>query len=181
MTLWSLTDHRYVTWRLGRKVFGYDGEMQVSPSGLLVGECRGPNTDGRTPLFPYPCFSAAGRLMQYAQMTPSDYLGRLERVNQCADEWSEEEAAVRLRQILSWLMTQSPTPRVLLLGRRVHRTWSVSSPANFGSEIWMSDGLALQIAWIAHPSGLSRVYNDPDTRVKAGRMVRWCAGMEESL
>jgi hypothetical protein len=162
-------------------MFDLDGELPTSPSGLIVGECRGPNTDGRTPLFPHPTGSTAGRLLQYAQMTHRDYLGRLERVNQCVDEWSDVEAMARLREIVGWLMMQQPTPRVLLLGRQVQRIWCVSSQSNFGSEVWCHDGTELQVAWIAHPNGLSRVYNDQDTRVKAGRAIRWCAGLEEML
>lgn len=183
MSLWSLDDHRYATWRLGRKLFGGlgFGEFPTTPTGLVVGECRSPNTDARTPLFPHPPTSTAGRLLQYAEMAAGDYLGKLERVNQCVDEWSDREAVTRLRDIVAWLLSQPVTPRVLLLGRSVQKVWRVSGKSSFGSEVWRHDGQVLHVAWVAHPSGLSRVYNDPDTRVKAGRAVRWCAGMEEKI
>lgn len=181
MTLWSLNNHRLTTWRLGRKLFGFDAEFPEHPSGLLVGECRGPNTDARTPLFPFPTYSAAGRLIQYAGLAPQDYLGRLERVNQCVDEWSDEEAAIRMRDILAWIMQQPKTPRVLLLGRRVQKAWNLGDQPAFGNDVWFDGDLTIEFAWIAHPSGLSRTYNDADTRVRAGRAVRWCAGLEDTL
>lgn len=178
MSLWLLNHHRLATWRIGRSVFNYGGEtgwLSV-PRGLVVGENPGPNSDPRTPLFPSPAVSAAGRMLYYSGVTPADYLGRLERVNQCVGWWCDGEAVMRLREIVKWLLLPENTtrgfpPRVLLLGRKVQEIWGVRG--EFGFERWGG----LQICFAPHPSGLNRAYNDDRNKARLGRYVRWCAGL----
>lgn len=170
--------HREVTWRMGRTLLGAEGLLPLRPVGLVIGECPGANTDSRMPMFPHPPSSAAGRLMQFGGLTPTEYLSRLERVNQCELVWNSHEATSRRRLILEWLDEQTatgPEIRVLLLGRRVQSVWGVKSESGFG--VQMAHGR--RVAFVMHPSGLSRVYNDELNRQIAGSYLRWCAGLEQ--
>jgi hypothetical protein len=110
--------------------------------------------------------------MRYGALTPAEYLGRLERVNQCQQVWSDYEAKIRQREIIKWLLS-NPGHRVLLLGRQVQKIWDIEKKGGFGYVRWDS----LQIAFAPHPSGMSRIYNDPENQKRLGRYVRWCAGL----
>ena len=158
-------------------MFGFSGELPPA-RGLLVGECLGPNTDPRTPMFPSPPNSAAERLMKYGGLTPEEYLGRLERVSQCVFTWDDFEALERQKLIVRWLFQpenqyRGMPLRVLLLGRRVQQSWSIVKTGGFGYERWMG----IQVAYAPHPSGLSHTYNDPSARARMRRYLRWTAGL----
>lgn len=184
MSLWLLNHHRLSTWRLGRTFFRDSCVFpHVLPDarGLVVGECPGPNTDPRMPLFPHPVKSAAGRMLEYSGITVADYLGLLERVNACSERWSDDEADARTQMTVKWLLDAANRVdgrplRVLLLGRKVQHAWGVVNREEFGYTRWC-DGDDMQITWAPHPSGTCRKYNDKTNREKLGRCVRWCAGL----
>lgn len=170
MSLWLLNDHHAVIWRLG----GLVGDPP-SPRGLVVGECPGPNTDPRTPMFPdvsHPN-SSANRLMRLGRFTLQEYLGRLTCVNQCLHTWNEDEAVVRHRLMIKWLMSHGRCMRVLLLGAKVQSVWGVGN-RRFGYERFAD---TLQITWAPHPSGMCRAYNEVKNREQLARRVRWVAGL----
>ena len=165
-------------WKLGRVHFDYDGDAP-KPRGFLIGEAPGPNTDAKLPLFPVPNSSAAGRLLRYADIHPSYYLGRLARMNLCDDEWSERRAVAGRVRAISYLLDatnfyEGKPLRVLLLGGRVAKTWAFSG--SFGYEELDLVGVVLRIAWIPHPSGRCHLYNERKNQLRARRAVQWAVG-----
>lgn len=117
--------------------------------------------------------------MEYSGATYEEFVGRLRRVNHCPDRWDDTHARHRLVEILVWLRSQEnwtptgETLRVVLLGRRVATAWGCSS-APFGTR--ELDGYDVSVAWIPHPSGKNLAYNEPETRRRAGRIVKWAMG-----
>lgn len=177
----DVTHSHLVAWRLGRKHFGYQGDVP-RPVGMLIGEAPGPHTDARLPLFPLPNASAAGRLLKYAGTDPADYIGKLVRMNLCAEEWSERGATAGVVRALEFLLNpgnyhRERPLRVLLLGRRVADAWHCGK-AQFGFEIRCPTGgyPNLYVAWIPHPSGRNLVYNDRRNQLRARRAVLWALG-----
>lgn len=147
-------------------------EVQGPLTGLLVGECPGVNTRSYLPLFPYPTNSAGGRLLKYSAMTPGQYLGRLRRTNFYEHHqlrWpglrSTNVRALELHEEFA----QGAQRRVVLLGSKVGRAFGFDA-------FWqMSEKDEVEYVVIPHPSGLSRVYNDPKARVAARAAVQWAA------
>ena len=169
-------------WRLGRSHFDYSGEPP-RPVGLLVGECPGPNTNAKLPLFPSPTNSAAARLLRYAGVEPVEWMGKLLRVNLCTDQWSDRRAAAGAVKTLSFVLDPANYAgdmkllRVLLLGRRVADAWNCG-PEPFGYEIRHCTGghPNLYVAWIPHPSGRNLLYNDRKNQLRARNAVLWAIG-----
>jgi len=180
ISLWSLDDHRLISWRLGRSLFtiddGFKSGFPSLPRGLVIGECSDPNADLRTPLFPNPMTSTAGRLMRFGQLTPSQYLGRLERVNQCDYVWDEFVAIARLRLMIRWIC-EHPGIRILLLGRKVQRVWGIGSNDGFGDGFGYERWMDVPVAFAPHPSAHNRVYRDRKAQIRLGRRLRWVAGL----
>lgn len=177
----GITHAHVVAWRLGRKHFGYQGDVP-RPVGMLIGEAPGPHTDARLPLFPLPNASAAGRLLKYSDVEPIDYIGKLVRMNLCVEEWSERGAIAGVARALEFLLNpknyhRGRPLRVLLLGRRVADAWNCGK-AQFGYEARRSAyGFpGIQLVWIPHPSGRNLAYNDRRNQLRARRAVQWVLG-----
>jgi len=179
-TLFKGLDPHAVAYRYGAKIFGYDPTEQPTPRGMLIGEAPGPQGDSRLPLFCDPPGCAGDRLRRYAGLSPQDYLGRLRRVNMCRElPWSSDRARVQRKLIVDWLKCRdnflNDIPlRVVLLGNKVARMWDLES-ADFRCG-WIE---GVDVVAIPHPSGLNRVYNDPENELRAGRVVQWAAGQQE--
>jgi hypothetical protein len=166
-------------WRLGRSHFDYTGDPP-RPRGMLIGEAPGPNTNVKLPLFPEPNSSAAGRLLRYASIEPSEWMGKLMRMNLCYEQWSDRRALGGVVQALTYLLdeanwTENAPLRVLLLGRRVADAWNCGV-AQFGFERRQHGDVVLQLAWIPHPSGRCILYNSRVNQLRARRAVLWATG-----
>lgn len=166
-------------WRLGRSHFDYSGDLP-KPSGLLIGEAPGPNTNARLPLFPEPTNSAAARLLRYAGIEPVEWMGKLVRMNMCDGPWSESRARAGRTRAVAYLLDEEnfvngKPLRVLLLGQRVSRVWACHGP--FGYEIHQySEKTNVHVAWIPHPSGRNLLYNDKKNQLRARNAVLWAIG-----
>lgn len=174
--------HR-VAWQYGKGKFSLSGDPP-RPRGMLVGECPGPNTDARLPLFPDPPGSSAARLMRYARVTPAAWLGKLVRVNMCDGRWSKRRAVAGRARILEYLfdpanIVDGDPLRVLLLGVKVARAWGCHGQFGYNANMYSTvDGSPanLRVAWIPHPSGRNLAYNDQDNQLCAAHAVLWAMG-----
>jgi hypothetical protein len=181
----NLSEERHVeAWKRGMELRMFEpgiGLNLPAVRGLLIGEAPGPNTDGTIPLFPHQPGCAASRLMGYAGLKPSDWLGRLRRVNLCEESWSQGEANAGVIKAIEWLtadpnLLDGQPLRVLLLGRRVADAWQVGAQP-FGFTKRTVNRTRIRIAWIPHPSGRCLAYNDRKNQLRARRAVLWAAGM----
>lgn len=142
-------------------------------NGLIIGENPGPNTHADLPLFPWPAKSSAGRLMAMGQLTPGEYLGGLYRRNLCDDKkWRESKARIRAREILTALFDLPRTLRVVLCGVKVASAFDVRH-VDFWWPIKLDS--RQQAVVIPHPSGMNRIYNDPQAQAQTRAWVRWAA------
>jgi len=163
--------------RMGSSLLGYPMKELPTPVGLIVGECPGDSTDPRLPMFPHPEISAAARLLGYSNMEPWDFMTRMLRTNLCPTIWDSEIAELRVQLLKIALMKHRTDLRVLLLGAKVQRAWGIKSREKFGwCTIFYGDA-SIVVGWIPHPSGLNRLYNEPENQLLAGRYVRWTAGL----
>lgn len=163
-----------------RRCFGVDrAAISGPPDGLLVGECPGPNTSGRLPLFPYPAGSSGGRLLKWSGLAPGEFLGRLARRNLYdlhvpPQLWDENDARVHAGEISAWLAEQGGGYRILLLGCRVGSAFELEP---WGACTRRIGAFGVEIRCIPHPSGHNVGYNDPRARLAAQGAVLWAAGM----
>jgi len=174
----ALTQSRLAAWNLGMRRFGVMDDLPRA-RGLLVGEAPGSNTDVTIPLFPEPG-NSADRLLRYSGVSHADWLGKLVKINLCEGSWSVRRAVVGRARALAYLLDREnyyggQPLRVLLLGVRAARAWSCYGP--FGYEEMVFDrGTTLRAAWIPHPSGRNRLYNERANQLRARRAVLWAIG-----
>jgi hypothetical protein len=131
---------------------------------ILVGESN-----------PYPCSplapdfpnSSGARLLrminEVATMYPSEYEHAFDRRNLCRRQWSDkvaEDQAVKIHRTLRH------GDVVVVLGHKVRRAMRL--PRDLKRKI--IGGVTFY--WVPHPSGLNRIYNDPGTRRRVGRLLR---------
>lgn len=159
--------------RLAEHRLGCDRNDQFSPvRGLVVGQNPGPNTHPDLPLFPWPDTSSAGRLVEISGLTPGQYLGGLYRRNLVdAHLWRKSRARRRARSILTALFDMPKSLRVVLCGVKVMRAFDLRE------EPWKLFCLESRQACVVvpHPSGLNRVYNDEEARLRTRAWMRWAA------
>lgn len=140
--------------------------------GLLVGENPGKNTHPDMPLFPWPEKSSAGRLMAMSHLTPGEYLGGLYRRNVCyGREWSRQEARATAREIITVLFDMPRDLAVIVCGVKAAEAFGLSG--DFWDPIKLDSRQTAIV--IPHPSGLNRIYNDPQNMELTGAWMRWAA------
>lgn len=163
----GIAELRIARFRLGLEK---PSDYMSPPTALVVGENPGPNTSPDMPLFPWPPASSAGRLLAMSELEPGQYLGGLYRRN-LVDEiaWVGARAELRARAITTALFDRPSELRVILCGVRVCEA--------FGGrrEFWIPHRLDSRQTAVAipHPSGLNRLYNDPEARARTRAAVRW--------
>ena len=138
---------------------------------LLVGESNPYGADPKFALYPAPEGSAGERLCCLIfGMYRKDYLREFERCNLCADKWSMAEARWRAAELRTW---KGP---LLLFGAKVARAFGFDP---FGPFTVADGGKTLVLP---HPSGLCRMWNDPDAVPRARVLVaEVCPGVVEYL
>lgn len=154
-----------------------DAELPM-PIGLLVGEQPRPGGNPKLPLWPWPKNCAGERLFRMSGMTMLDYLTKLARVNMSREpvaRWNKNWAGRRAE----FLTTALPrNARVVLCGSRARDAFRIGEwfePVDLANlEFEIPRGWARAVA-IPHPSGRNEIYNDPRTRMQAGRWLRWAA------
>lgn len=143
---------------------------------LLLGECY----DGECLGLDTP---SGFRLCAIMGVDPDDYLERYVRQNLCDAEWDEATARRSARRIAVNAMFQTGPSRIVLLGRRVADAF-VDALVGIGAnglrrlellEGYCCVGASLEIdvvlVVLPHPSGRSRVWNDPKSLRRARRLL----------
>lgn len=122
---------------------------------LLVGEANPYSRNPDHALLPWPERASGRWLMDILGLSEREYLRRFERVNLCVGrQWSWGEAKQRAATIrAAW------KPPIILLGKKVAEAFGVGDQPAFtrvGS-----------LYLVPHPSGLNRVWNDPESITRA--------------
>jgi hypothetical protein len=135
---------------------------------LLVGEANPYGGDPEYALWPAPRGCAGDRLCRLVlQMGEEEYLDRFERVNLCPSTWSirvAREQAARLR-------SERDGP-VVLLGAKVCDAFRMAF-LPFTARVWPEHGARqLRFVTLPHPSGLSRLWNEPGAYARARQVLR---------
>lgn len=129
---------------------------------LLVGECN-PYQVAEDPdyaLYPYPERSAGGRLCRVIlALPPHHYIRAYARANLCSGKWSTPAARERALE----LSVKNPGVPVVLLGSKVCAAFG------FTFEPFT---VADRFVRLPHPSGLSRLWNEPGAFERARAVMR---------
>ncbi len=126
------------------------------PSVMIVGESNPYGADPAFAMYPSPQSSAGYRLaVLVLGMRRSDYLRTFDRANLCAGKWSIKEARVNADAIRS--------RKLILCGSKVCSAFGI----DFNPFTKCGD-----IVTLPHPSGLCRLWNEPDAFENARAVVR---------
>jgi|HubBroStandDraft_2_1064218.scaffolds.fasta_scaffold14265_8 hypothetical protein len=134
----------------------------VNQRPLLVGELNPyqPAEDEDYALYPYPERSAGGRLCRLVMgLEPHRYIRSYDRANLCSVRWSLSAARLRAVQ----LSDEHPVVPVALFGSRVCAAFGVPF-----APFTVSGRYAL----LPHPSGLCRIWNEPEAYDRARVTLR---------
>ena len=135
---------------------------------ILIGESpgKGSTLANHSPLFPLPKSASGFRLKELMGLSLTQYTV-LRRVNLIAKpmhgKWDKELAAWTAKGLLGGGLLRDS--RCILLGQKVKEAFSLLSMEDF---TWTRYD-HIQVASIPHPSGLNRVWNDPEVKAKAER------------
>ena len=132
---------------------------------LLVGELNPYGADPYYALFCLPPGSAGGRMQRLVcRLHQTTYL-KLDRVNLCEGRWRDELAAAHATRILS----SAEDRAIFLLGRKVADAFGFRGRLFTSSLI--GDGRRGVLAYLPHPSGRCRVWNDPESFISARHVL----------
>jgi hypothetical protein len=136
---------------------GADNSLDVGGHRVaLVGESNPYGADERWALYCNPKGSAGYNLRIILGMTEDEYLMAFDRTNLCKGDWNLSVARMAAAAIRA--------PRAVLLGARVASAFEVPFQAN--KIVMLGSGRSGLMLY--HPSGLNRVWNNPD-EVRAAR------------
>ncbi len=143
---------------------------------LLVGECY----DGECLGLDTP---SGFRLCAIMGVDPDDYLERYVRRNLCSTDWAQEVAVAAAKRIAVNAMYRTGPDRIVLLGRRVADAFkaALESMGVLGlTKLELLEGYCcvggardLEVVFVVlpHPSGKSRVWNDPKSLKRARALL----------
>jgi hypothetical protein len=143
----------------------------------IVGEVNPYGADPQFALYPDPPQSAGSRMQRLvAALDRRTYICGLARYNLCVGRWSVPEAREAARQLREDPLTEV----VVLLGRKVAGVfWAGSPPPPFSAAplVRRLDRASPTITavMLPHPSGLCRVWNEPDAFDRARQLLRAAA------
>ncbi len=128
------------------------------PIPTLVGEQNPYSLDPDDALLPFPAQSAGARLARILGLSRSQYLRTFRRANLV----DGPGYTARLAREKAWQLVEDPGVLVLL-GRRVCAAFGVRTAA------FQREG---RFYVLPHPSGMCRVWNEPDAVDRARRLLR---------
>lgn len=124
---------------------------------LLVGEANPYGDDPRFALYPEPDGCAGWRLChQVLGLSETAYLRAFDRVNLCGERWS-----IRVARAAAVVFRQRTGPKILL-GAKVCAAWGLAFLPLTGVD---------DVVILPHPSGRSRLWNEPDAVQRARALV----------
>ena len=146
---------------------------------LLVGEVNPHGLDPRHALYHLPRASSGNRLRCILGLTDLEYHRLLDKVNLCVGEWSARQAAPLLAELV--LRNSAGRTVIVLLGARLRaaartllrRGLLPEAEVGFFTKITLGSGVVL--AFLPHPSGLCRLWNEPGAPVRARALLRQVA------
>jgi hypothetical protein len=128
---------------------------------VLVGEDPGPRGDPDCALYDQPEGRAGHRLRLLAGLRRRDYFDAFARVN-LLREWPGRWSAPRAREAARALLPALDGRLVVLLGSRVRDAFGVAWPRYAFGLLDAGPGRRRVLAaWMPHPSGRCREWNDP--------------------
>ena len=146
---------------------------------VFVGELNPYGANPHFALYCLPATSAGGRLQRLVcGLHRTTYLACL-RHNLCDGRWSAPAARDRANALLAELAadgTPSPLPGFVLLGRKVASAFGLGDIPPFTGAFRGVPGRtepgAVACIVLPHPSGLCRVWNEPDAFDRARTLLR---------
>lgn len=139
---------------------------------LLVGEANPYGGDPDYALFPYPERSAGARLCKkILRLQRREYLQRFDRVNLCPEKWSVPIARGHM-----WRLRTTKRSVFVLLGSKVTHAFEFNYEPFTVKIACVTFGIR-KFVILPHPSGLSRIWNEPGSFDKARGALK-LAGIE---
>jgi hypothetical protein len=144
---------------------------------LLVGELNPLGADPRLALYHLPRHSSGNRLRCIMGITDLEYYHQLDKANLCDGRWSAKVARERLAALVD---ARAPGGVVVLLGARVRGAalrfvegrCGVRFDRDFFSVLDVWSGSQRRVfAFLPHPSGLCRLWNEPGAVTRARRLL----------
>ena len=127
---------------------------------LIVGESNPYSSDPRLALYPVPKkgsgYNLCARIMG---LEVREYLRRFDRTNLCASKWS-----ARLAETTAAIIRASDRKIVVVCGARVAHAFGVPSDPFVAHQHSANEPM---LVVLPHPSGLCRVWNDPESYARA--------------
>lgn len=137
------------------------------PRPWLIGELNPYGADPEYALYPLPEYASGGRLARILRMSRGQYLRAFERRNLCTGKWSAPDA----RKTATAVLTCAQGAPLVLLGAKVSKAFGFDE---FLPWMWHApspcDGVG-PVVVLPHPSGLNRLWNQPDAEQRARSLV----------
>lgn len=151
---------------------GEGGALMPATRILIVGELNPYGDDPAMALYPRPATASGGRLMGLLGVTERQYLA-FGRRNLCTGRWSDRRAREAAGAVAAEV-SSGALDLVVCLGSRVREafarhvtTWERASAASLALPgTWMFGGAlgSPRFAFVPHPSGMCRVWDDHRSR-----------------
>jgi len=134
---------------------------------LLIGQAPGPNTDPDMPLAPFPRSSAGGRLAEFAELTPMEYLQLFDRTNLLQafpgrtkrdDKWPAGHASIAAAAMKPLLGGRT----LILVGRNVAEAFGYPAQHLDFHEWFFDPKWQYKVSVVPHTSGRSHWYRRPE-------------------
>lgn len=133
----------------------------------LIGELNPYNVDPSLALYPLPEHASGGRLARILGLSRTQYFRAFERRNLCTGKWSLPAA----RRAATDVLTSAEGAPLVLLGAKVSKAFGFDE---FLPWMWRApnpcDGQG-PVVVLPHPSGLNRLWNQPDAEQRARSLV----------
>lgn len=131
---------------------------------LLVGEANPWGSDPEFALYPLPEHASGGRLARFLGLSHGQYLRLFDRRNLCPSRWSMPEARAQAE-----LIRAEGREHVVLLGAKVAKAFGLP---------YLPFTRSAHLFLLPHPSGLNRIWNQPDAVPRARSLL---AGLLEAV
>lgn len=128
----------------------------------LVGELNPYGADPDMALYPLPEYASGGRLARILGLSRTEYLRSFERRNLCVGKWSMKAARIAAAQI----EREADCAPLVLLGAKVCDAFGFEFKP-FVACVTGDEVPRSPVVRLPHPSGLSRLWNEPGAAGRA--------------
>lgn len=144
---------------------------------LLVGELNPYGSDPGFALYPFPEYASGARLCQLIIQVPRRlYMKHFDRANLCNGKWSIREARAQVNRLL-----KRQPKKIVLLGSKVCSAFGLTF-IPFKQQKYITPELksSVDVVILPHPSGLCRIWNEPNAFERANAALQK-AGIIEKI